>query len=172
MLLLPHILWNLQHLLLKKNQCRRWSDRGTSAKFELAGANISRHRPNLNQTKTNCSRNLNSSGIIVREMGPSPECIFRSLLQFLVLENKLPRIYLIHKLTIFQLSISRSKCLILIIFKILRHQIEKKVWNSTLIRKKNVISCGEISGKSILVLVYPIPQISTLRPSTYYYHEH
>ena len=43
------------------------------------------HRLNLNQSKTNCPKNLNSDGLIVREMGPWPECIFRSLLQFLVI---------------------------------------------------------------------------------------
>ena len=42
------------------------------------------HRLNSNQSKTNCPKNLNSDGLIVREMGPWPECIFRSLLQFLV----------------------------------------------------------------------------------------
>ena len=42
------------------------------------------HLLNLNQSKTNCSKNLNSDGMIVREMGPWPECIFRSLLQFLL----------------------------------------------------------------------------------------
>ena len=48
-------------------------------------SNISWHRLNLNQSKTNCPNNLNSDGLIVREMGPWSECIFRSLLQFLVL---------------------------------------------------------------------------------------
>ena len=43
------------------------------------------HRLNSNQSKTNCPKNLNSDGLIVREMGPWPECIFRSLLQFLVI---------------------------------------------------------------------------------------
>ena len=38
----------------------------------------------LNQSKANCPKNLNSDGLIVREMGPWPKCIFRSLLQFLV----------------------------------------------------------------------------------------
>ena len=47
------------------------------------------HRLNSNQSKTNCPKNLNSDGLIVREMGPWPECIFRSLLQFLVI--KYPR---------------------------------------------------------------------------------
>ena len=47
-------------------------------------SDISWHRLNLNQSKTNCPKNLNSDGLIVREMGPWPECIFRSLLQFLV----------------------------------------------------------------------------------------
>ena len=42
------------------------------------------HRLNSNQSKTNCPKNLNSDGLIIREMGPWPECIFRSLLQFLV----------------------------------------------------------------------------------------
>ena len=42
------------------------------------------HRLNSNQSKSNCPKNLNSDGLIVREMGPWPECIFRSLLQFLV----------------------------------------------------------------------------------------
>ena len=42
------------------------------------------HRLNSNQSKTNCPKNLNSDGLIVGEMGPWPECIFRSLLQFLV----------------------------------------------------------------------------------------
>ena len=36
---------------------------------------------------TNCPKNLSSDGLIVREMGPWPECIFRSLLQFLVYIN-------------------------------------------------------------------------------------
>ena len=49
-------------------------------------SDISWHRLNLNQSKTNCRKNLNSDGLIVREMGPWPECIFRSLLQFLVEE--------------------------------------------------------------------------------------
>ena len=43
------------------------------------------HRLNSNQSKTNCPKDLNSDGLIVREMGPWPECIFRSLLQFLVI---------------------------------------------------------------------------------------
>ena len=43
------------------------------------------HRLNSNQSKTNCPKNLNSDGLIVREMGPWPEGIFRSLLQFLVM---------------------------------------------------------------------------------------
>ena len=47
-------------------------------------SDISWHRLNLNQSKTNCPKNLNSDGLVVREMGPLPECIFRSLLQFLV----------------------------------------------------------------------------------------
>ena len=47
-------------------------------------SDISWHQLNLNQSKTNCPKNLNSDGLIVREMGPWPECIFRSLLQFLV----------------------------------------------------------------------------------------
>ena len=47
-------------------------------------SDISWHRLNLNQSKTNCPKNLNSDGLIVREMGSWPECIFRSLLQFLV----------------------------------------------------------------------------------------
>ena len=47
-------------------------------------SDISWHRLNLNQSKTNCPKNLNSDGLIVKEMGPWPECIFRSLLQFLV----------------------------------------------------------------------------------------
>ena len=45
------------------------------------------HWLNSNQSKTNCPKNLNSDGLIVREMGPWPECIFRSLLQFLVQFN-------------------------------------------------------------------------------------
>ena len=48
-------------------------------------SDISWHRLNLNQSKTNCPKNLNSDGLIVRSMGPWPECIFRSLLQFLVI---------------------------------------------------------------------------------------
>ena len=48
-------------------------------------SDISWYRLNLNQSKTNCPKNLISDGLIVREMGPWPECIFRSLLQFLVL---------------------------------------------------------------------------------------
>ena len=48
-------------------------------------SDISWHWLNLNQSKTNCPKNLNSDGLIVREMGPWPECIFRSLLQFLVI---------------------------------------------------------------------------------------
>ena len=48
-------------------------------------SDIRRHRLNSNQSKTNCPKNLNSDGLIVREMGPWPECIFRSLLQFLVM---------------------------------------------------------------------------------------
>ena len=47
-------------------------------------SDISWHRLNLNQSKTNCPKNLNSDGLIVKETGPWPECIFRSLLQFLV----------------------------------------------------------------------------------------
>ena len=47
-------------------------------------SDISWHRLNSNQSKTNCPKNLNSDGFIVREMGPWPECIFRSLLQYLV----------------------------------------------------------------------------------------
>ena len=47
-------------------------------------SDISWHRLNLNQSKTNCPKNINSDGLIVREMGPWSECIFRSLLQFLV----------------------------------------------------------------------------------------
>ena len=43
------------------------------------------HRLNLNQSKTNCPKNLNYDRLIVREMGPWPECIFCSLLQFLVI---------------------------------------------------------------------------------------
>ena len=43
------------------------------------------HRLNSNQSKTNCPKNLNSDGLIIGEMGPWPECIFRSLLQFLVI---------------------------------------------------------------------------------------
>ena len=46
-------------------------DKLTPAKFE-------------SWNKTNCSKNWNSDGIIIRETGPCPECIFRSLLQFLV----------------------------------------------------------------------------------------
>ena len=49
------------------------------------GSDIRWHRLNSNQSKTNCPKNLNSDGLIVREMGPWPECIFRSLLQFLIL---------------------------------------------------------------------------------------
>ena len=48
-------------------------------------SDISWHQINLNQSKVNCPKNLNSDGLNVREMGPWPECIFRSLLQFLVL---------------------------------------------------------------------------------------
>ena len=47
-------------------------------------SDISWPRLNWNQSKTNCPKNLNSDGLIVREMGPWPECIFGSLLQFLV----------------------------------------------------------------------------------------
>ena len=47
-------------------------------------SDISWHQLNLNQSKANCPKILNSDGLIVREMGPWPECIFRSLLQFLV----------------------------------------------------------------------------------------
>ena len=47
-------------------------------------SDISWQQLNLNQSKANCPNNLNSDGLIVREMGPWPECIFRSLLQFLV----------------------------------------------------------------------------------------
>ena len=50
-------------------------------------SDISWHRLNLNQSKTNCPKNLNSDGLIVSEMGPWPECIFRSLLQFVVLNG-------------------------------------------------------------------------------------
>ena len=46
-------------------------------------SDISWHQLNLNQSKANCPKNLNSDGLIIREMGPWPECIFRSLLQFL-----------------------------------------------------------------------------------------
>ena len=50
------------------------------------GPNISRRRLNLNQSQMNCSKNLiNSDGTIIREMGHWPECIFRSLLRFLVI---------------------------------------------------------------------------------------
>ena len=31
-----------------------------------------------------CSKNVNYDGMTVKEIGPWPECIFRSLLQFLV----------------------------------------------------------------------------------------
>ena len=55
------------------------------SEFELDGPNISQHPLNLIQSKTNCSKNLNSDGMmIVKKMGPLFECIFRSLLQFLV----------------------------------------------------------------------------------------
>ena len=54
-------------------------------------SDISWHRLNLNQSKTNCPKNLNYDGLIVREMGPWPECIFRSLLQFLVTLSGVPR---------------------------------------------------------------------------------
>ena len=48
-------------------------------------SDISWHQLNLNQSNlTNCPNNLNSDGLIVREMDPWPECIFRTLLQFLV----------------------------------------------------------------------------------------
>ena len=50
-------------------------------------SNISWHRLNLNQSKTNCPNNLNYDGLIVREMGPWLEWIFRSLLQFLVIQG-------------------------------------------------------------------------------------
>ena len=48
-------------------------------------ATIDRHWLNLNQSKTNCSKNLNSDRMIVREMGPWPECSFSSSVQFLVM---------------------------------------------------------------------------------------
>ena len=51
-------------------------------------SDISWHRLNLNQSKTNCLKNLNSDGFIVWEMCPWSECIFRSLLQFLVYSNQ------------------------------------------------------------------------------------
>ena len=51
------------------------------------------HRLNSNQSKTNCPKNLNSDGLIVREMGPWPECIFRSLLQFLVILTSVPCLF-------------------------------------------------------------------------------
>ena len=57
------------------------------SELELACPNPSRHRLNLNQSKINYSKNLDSDGIIVRDMGPSPECIFRSLRQFIVRQN-------------------------------------------------------------------------------------
>ena len=47
-------------------------------------SDISWHRLKLNQSKTNCPKNLNSDGLIVREMGPWPKRIFRSLLEFFV----------------------------------------------------------------------------------------
>ena len=50
-------------------------------------SDISWHQLNLNQSKMNCPKNLNSDGLIIREMGPWPYCIFRSLLQFLMLNN-------------------------------------------------------------------------------------
>ena len=50
-------------------------------------SDISWRRLNLNQSKTNCPKNLNSDGLIFREMGHWPECIFRSLLQFLLYER-------------------------------------------------------------------------------------
>ena len=52
--------------------------------LELAGPSTIRHRLNLNQSRTNCSKNLNSYVMIVREMGPWPEgFIFRSLLSWI-----------------------------------------------------------------------------------------
>ena len=54
---------------------------------ELACPNPSRHRLNLNQSKTNYLKNSDSDGIIVRDMGPCPECIIRSLRQFIVRQN-------------------------------------------------------------------------------------
>ena len=57
------------------------------SELELAGPNISRHRLSLNQSKTNYLKNLDSDGIIVRVMGPWPECIVRSLRQFIVRQN-------------------------------------------------------------------------------------
>ena len=48
-------------------------------------SDMSWHRLNWNQSIPNCPKNLNSDGLVVREMGPWPECIFRSLLQFLVI---------------------------------------------------------------------------------------
>ena len=53
------------------------------SELELAGPNISRHRLNLNQSKTFCLKNLDSDGIIVRDMVPWPEGIVRSLLNLL-----------------------------------------------------------------------------------------
>ena len=51
-------------------------------KFDSVDPTINRHRLHLNQSKTNCSNNLHSDGIIVREMGTCPECTVRNLLQF------------------------------------------------------------------------------------------
>ena len=58
------------------------------------GSDIRWHRLNSNQSKTNCPKNLNSDGLIVREMGPWPECIFRSLLQFLVYYDRFSGVWL------------------------------------------------------------------------------
>ena len=69
-----------------KNVAIGWSE------FELARPNISRHRLNFSQSKTNCSKNLNSGGIHFRELGPWPECSFRSLLQFLVYSSNTMKI--------------------------------------------------------------------------------
>ena len=57
------------------------------SELELAGPNVSRHQLNLNQSKTNYLKNLDYHGIIVRDMGPWPECIVRSLSQFIMRHN-------------------------------------------------------------------------------------
>ena len=79
------IFWSSEH-----NLCMPWKHRSRVSyakisaigwsQFELAGPNISWYQLNLNKSKTNCSKNLNSDGMIVREMGLGPDCTFRSLL--------------------------------------------------------------------------------------------